>query len=293
MSDITLGGYTPEFLDSNLDSNTVFYTSNDTGSSTITLGEVAHKLQQLTFKNRIPLENLDNTIAAATKSDGQIKELIIRQGEAKEVANKPNVTIKGNIDAPSRFVEHRTTTPQNSYCYYSQTNGEIVLHTNDGEPFGQYSVIGKIAINKKYLALGINNPEATLAPKVLARKFKMLRRMFPSRDDHMKICNTLNKFEANVKKELEESQNDRGDYTSLRNQIVESNIPESFLMKVPIIEGEEAVEILVHTVITADGNTLKCALESVDAAEYIEDFFETKVLEEVAKLEGKTTLISR
>lgn len=275
----------------NIDDRFQYYTTDRTG--TITVGNLLNQFSSLLIKKRIPLEHLDKTIAENTKGDSTTKELIIRQGEALEVQNPLNVNIDGNIDAPSRFVEKRETKPETSICYFSTTKGEIQLITDDREPFGKYIVTGKIKINPKYKALGINNADVTLPPKALARKFKMLRRMFPSKEEHMRICNILNKFEAKVHKEFEESQSDNGDYKSLKNQIVESNIPSSFLMSVPIIEGEDETTIEVFTVIVAEGNTIKCSLESVDAIEYIEDFFDKRVKDEVKKLEGKTTLISR
>jgi len=239
---------------------------------------------------KFKMDNLDKTISELT-GEGT-RELVIRQGEALELSNKLAIQIRGNIDAPSRFTAERDTDVKTSHCYYSVSQGEIILTVNEQEPYDRHQIVGQLMVSQKFKDLQINE-DFSYRPQQLATKLKFLRNLFPSKEQHMKICATLKNFEAKIARHVEETKTDKGDYHTLRTQAVDSNIPEAFKMEMPLIEGEEEVNFTVNTVVEAHGTEIKCFLESVDAAELIEEAFKTRVLEEVEKLKGKTTLIAR
>jgi hypothetical protein len=69
-------------------------------------------------------------------------------------------------------------------------------------------------------------------------------------------------------------------------------MPDAIKLKIPLLEGEEPVEIEVNVVLEANGNNgINCFLESIDAAEMIEEQFAKRVEEEVTKIEEWSTVI--
>mgnify|MGYP001279078656 CR=1 FL=1 len=98
--------------------------------------------------------------------ENEIAHLTILRGDAPKQHNPQPVSISGNIDAPSLFIEGRKNDFANSqrHCMVSKTDGTIVLHLNEQSVVDKYTVSGKIEIGKKFEALGINsekgyNPE--------------------------------------------------------------------------------------------------------------------------------------
>lgn len=66
----------------------------------------------------------------------------------------------------------------------------------------------------------------------------------------MKLVTDLQNFKAKVDKEIEQSNNNRGDRRILINQAVEHNLPEAFTLILPIFKGTAkqtiAVEVYVN-----------------------------------------------
>lgn len=248
-----------------------------------------YEFKQKLKQNFTPI-NMERLVAKIAEEG--VQEIVVRQGNALEVANKTNTRIEGNIDAPSRFVDKREVDIKTSHCYYSITDGRIVLQVNEQEPYGNFCVIGQLQISEKFRRLNINRAHLS-RPKELARKFKLLRAIFPSKEDHMSICKLLNNLEAKVDKTINEADDNRGNLSHVRNQVLESNIPESFRLNVTLIEGEPKQKIEVQISLSYSNGEILCEMENMDASEFIENIFETRVLEEVAKLEQHTTMIAR
>jgi hypothetical protein len=223
-----------------------------------------------------------------------VNTLVVLEGDAPEQHNNLPVNLSGNIDAPSRFVEGRKAdfTDAKRHCLVSKTEGKITLVLNEQSVTDKYVVQGKIEVAKKFKALGINDDRAGYLPEELANKFKLLRSMFVSNLEHAKICTTLRNLKAKVNKDLEQTNDRKGNVTLSFKQVVESNMPDSIKLQIPLLEGEEPVSIDVSVILEAEGGSLiKCYLESIDAAELIEQQFAQRVTEEVEKLKDFVTII--
>ena len=73
---------------------------------------------------------------------------------------------------------------------------------------------------------------------------------------------------------------------------VESNMPDAIKLNIPLLEGESPVEIDVNVILEVGGsNGIICYLESIDAAEIIEQQFEERVNQEVDKIKDWVTVI--
>lgn len=228
---------------------------------------------------------------AFKKDQGSI---VVLTGEAPKQYNPEPVEISGNIDAPSRFIKGRRSDFERSqrHCMVSKTDGTIKLVLNEQSAVDRYVVLGKIEVGKKFQKLGINNDKASYSPEELANKLKLLRSMFKSNMEHATICGTLRNLKAKINKDIEQLDDRKGNVTANFQQTVQSNMPDAITLKLPLLEGEEAVEIEVNVILEADGaSQIKCYLESIDAAELIETLFEKRVNEEVEKIKDFVTVI--
>jgi hypothetical protein len=228
---------------------------------------------------------------AFKKEQGSI---IVLTGEAPKQYNPEPVTINGNIDAPSRFVDGKNKEFEKSqrHCMVSKTDGKIVLILNEQSIVNRYTIQGRISIGKKFKALGINQDNVAYSPEELANKFKLLRAMFKNNMEHASICSTLRNLKAKVNRDIDNQDDRKGNVTTNFKQTVESNMPDAITLKLPLLEGEDPVEVEVNVVLETNGATdILCYLESIDAAEIIEKLFEQRVNQEVEKLKDFVTII--
>ncbi len=69
-------------------------------------------------------------------------------------------------------------------------------------------------------------------------------------------------------------------------------MPDSIKLKLPLLEGEEPIEIEVNVILEANGGSgILCSLESIDAAELIETQFAKRVDQEIEKIKDFVTII--
>jgi hypothetical protein len=237
---------------------------------------------------------MSNEKVIQTMIGSDIRQVTILEGTAPAQYNNLPVDILGNIDAPSRFIEGRKADFQESrrHCKVSKTDGVITLILNEQSVVDKYIVQGKIEISKKFKSLGINNDKQGYSPEELANKLKLLRSLFVSNLEHSSICNILRDLKAKINADIEKANDRKGNVTENFKVALESNMPDSITLKIPLLEGEEPISISVNVILELDGGSMiKCFLESIDASELIETQFEERVNQEIEKIKDFVTVI--
>ena len=84
----------------------------------------------------------------------------------------------------------------------------------------------------------------------------------------MKLVSELQNFRAKVDKEIENSNNNRGDRRMLVNQVVQSNLPEAFNLIIPLFKGTPKSTIQVEVYVNP--NDFSCTLVSPEAVEIMQ-----------------------
>lgn len=235
---------------------------------------------------------MNNDKKVHTMIENGVAQLIILEGKAPEQHNPLPVSITGNIDAVSRFISSRLETIEKlkTHCLVSKSEGKMTLVLNEQSVVNKYTVEGVLKIGKKFSKLGINDGKA-YEPTELSARLRLLRNLFPTKAEHLNIVTTLRNLTATVSQKLQESNDLRGNVGLNFKQIVNSNMPDNFVMCLPLIEGEDPVNINVEVILEAKGTDITCYLESVDGAELIETIKEKLIEEEVSKIKDQTTVI--
>lgn len=224
----------------------------------------------------------------------ELNNVVVLVGDAPEQHNNQPVDISGNIDAPNRFLEGKISEFEGSksHCLASKTEGKITLILNEQSVCDKYVITGKIEVAKKFSSLGINKNDVSYTPEQLANKFKLLRSLFESNLEHAKICATLRNIKAKVNADIEKADDRKGNVERNFRQAVESNMPDSIKLNLPLLEGEPPVVIELNVVLeVVNGSDIKCYLESIDAADLMEELFNKRVSEEIEKLSKLVTVI--
>lgn len=217
-------------------------------------------------------EQEKNTAArAAIERINELNEMnggyCIRFGDAIPLREPEAVSINGTIDAPARWVEKRKDdiVPADAHVLVDRDKMTITLRTDENNAYCD-SITGKLTMSSEMREFGINTGEYMTCFD-MADRIKQLRSYFDNQQDAMKLVTELRNFKAKIDKQIELSDDKRGNQRILKAQAVDSNLPSSFKISLPIFKGMDKASIEVEVEINP--NDLTCTLVSPDAHDMV------------------------
>lgn len=195
------------------------------------------------------------------------KDIVIRFGDAIPLQEPKYVSIHGTIDAPARWVEKRKDdiVSADAHVLVDRDRMTITLNTDENSAYMD-QIVGTLTLSTEMQEFGINTGEY-MSCFDMADRIKQLRTYFDTQQEAMKLVTELRSFKAKIDKELELSDDKRGNQTIMRAQTVESNLPKSFKVNMPIFKGTEKRTFEVEVEINP--NDLSCTLVSPDAHDIV------------------------
>lgn len=217
-------------------------------------------------------------------------ELIIREGEAPAPLD-PKAPIKTNITgvigAVAEYLEKRIDTgqfePEDCHILVNRDKVEITLITNESDEYRRGQVIGKLAYNPKFIEFGINSGKIW-TPTELGMFIKMNRAFFPDRKVNMDLVTSLMNFTADVNNKIERAIRENGNRTDNFAQVVNSNLPESFIIRMPLFKGIQPETIEVETFAQVNGRDVAFILISPGAQVILEDLRDRVIDEQLSRI---------
>ena len=199
-------------------------------------------------------ENKLNVIVPKDYNGAPI-EVVLREGEAPElleIKEPERVVISGTIDTPFRWLEKRIE-------LINQKASNIIVNrdvmgialTVDETNYYQSDIRGELKTSKEMMEFGINT-EKKWEPIKLSKFLKMHR---------------------------ERSKEENGSKVDNYSQVVDSNLPKSFKLNIPLFKGFANEEIEVEIYADVDGRDVSLSLVSAGANEAIEEY-KNKVIDE-------------
>lgn len=209
--------------------------------------------------------------------DGVTKaELTIREGAAvRELEIKAPIptTLSGVIGAPYEYLSKRVQTGQftqeRSHLIVNRDEVQLSLIINEDDPYQRGQVVGTLEFHPKFIEFGINTTKAW-TPTELGLFFKMNRAFFPDLSSNMKLVSELMNFSATVNNKIERAIKEKGDRTDNFVQVVNSNLPESFTLKIPVFKGMNPELLEVETFAHINGREVAFKLFSPGANQILE-----------------------
>lgn len=211
-------------------------------------------------------------------------EIIIREGKAVELKEPVKVNISGTIDAPARWLETRFDCLKEKTCYVivNRERLSVSLQCNENNHYGSH-ITGQLEISPEIKKFRINEGHY-ITNFEMSELIKMNRAHFENKTVAMKLVTELQNFKAKVDKDIEQSNNNRGDRRLLINQAVQHNLPEAFNLHLPIFKGTGKQTIQVEVYVNPSDFT--CTLVSPEANDLIEEMRDREidaVLERIQK----------
>lgn len=201
-------------------------------------------------------------------------QMTVLQGVApKQLDQKEPVKVNlyGNISAPLNFLEKRVgdIDQHKGHVLINRDLLAINLVIAEDDAYNNGLVVGALHYSEIFKKLGINS-DKQWEPAQLGQFLKLNRSFFVSREENMQVVNALKSFDAKVNQTLQKETNEKGGRALTFRQVVDSNIPEKFKLKLPIFSGEEYHEIEVETYANVDGSDVTIQLQSAGANEVLE-----------------------
>lgn len=217
-------------------------------------------------------------------------EVVIREGVAPKLLEpKPPVKIdlNGTIGSVVEFLSKRLETRQfeQSDCHIlvNREKVSITLVINEENEYRRGTVVGQLSYNPKFVEFGINRAK-TWTPTELGMFVKMNRAFFADRKTNMELVTTLMNFTATVNNKIERSVAENGNRNDNFAQVVNSNLPASFTIQMPIFKGMPAEIIEVETFAQVNGREVAFILLSPGAQATLEELRDKVIDEELGKI---------
>lgn len=221
-------------------------------------------------------------------------EITLREGSAvKELELKAPVKtdISGVLGAPLEYLTKRVGTGQftqeRSHIIVNREEITIQLVINEDNEYLRGKVIGKLEFHPKFEEFGIN-AGTVWTPTDLGMFFKMNRAFFPDKNVNMKLVTDLMNFTATVNNTIERSVKENGGRTDNFAQVVNSNLPGSFVLNIPIFKGLPAETLEIETFAKVSGREVAFVLLSPSANQTLEEIRDKAIDEQLNKIKDIT-----
>lgn len=199
-----------------------------------------------------------------------VKTVEILTGSALTPKEPNKVEISGVIDAPLKWLEQRVETidEQQSHILVDREKMTIALLINEQDHY-LTKIFGSLKMHPIYEKFGINSGKYR-TPFELAELIKMNRAHFQNRQVAMELVTTLRQFKAKVDKTIEAEFNPaKGDKKVFYSQVIDSNLPPTFKLNIPLFNGQKPT--LIEVELYFNPEDLTCTLVSPEANESVED----------------------
>ena len=198
-----------------------------------------------------------------------------------EKEQKKAEDIIGSINTPLEYLTKRHelegVDKEQTHVKFSYEDSKIILVLNEYDHYSPV-ITGKMIETDILEKLNINNGFGWTCFD-LAAFFRLNRTIFQDKDVCAKLVTLLNNFEAKVNKETKIKTDDRANYDIAKSQVVESNIPKSFVLEIAVFKGLPKKIIKVEVDISPQ--SLDCILISPDLADFIEGIVEETINKEI------------
>lgn len=218
-------------------------------------------------------------------------ELVIREVTTVnelEIKAPLKLNIKGVIGSVSEFLSKRKDqsdqiNEKRCHILVNREKISIELIYNENDEYQTGSIKGTLEEHPKYKEFGINSGKVW-TPTELGMFFKMNRSFFPDKAENMKLVTELMNFTAKINSSIEKSARENGDRTDNFAQTVNSNLPASFTLTIPIFKGTQAESLEVETFAQVNGRDIAFVLLSPAANQTMEDIRDKVIDEQLAKI---------
>ena len=214
-----------------------------------------------------------------------MNEVIIREGAAPKVLDPKapvKLNVNGTINAPFEYLTKRIDCINQKECHIIVNREKITIElvVNESDEYTRGTIAGTLQYHPKFEEFGINAGKVW-SPFDFAMFCKMNRAFFADKNVNMSLVSACKNFTAKVNNQIERAIQENGNRTDNFAQVVNSNLPESFTLSIPIFKGGKKEDLVVETFAKIDGRNVAFVLLSPGAEETLEDLRDKAIDEQL------------
>lgn len=214
-----------------------------------------------------------------------MNEVIIREGAAPKVLDPKapvKMNVNGTINAPFEYLSKRIDCVKQKECHIIVNREKITIElvVNESDEYTRGTIAGTLQYHPKFEEFGINTGKVW-SPFDFAMFCKMNRAFFADKNVNMSLVSACKNFTAKVNNQIERAAQENGNRTDNFAQVVNSNLPESFTLSIPIFKGGKKEDLVVETFAKIDGRNVAFVLLSPGAEETLEDLRDKAIDEQL------------
>lgn len=220
-------------------------------------------------------------------------DITFREGKALELKPPVKIEISGDIKTVSSFIEKRKgkamptqnlglqeINPDRAVVTVDKTALEITLELDPENVYGT-EVTAKLELEPELLKFKIETGEK-LTQQQLIKLLKYGKRWFADQAAHEALLLAYMKLDVKVTADLKNDATDgRGNRANSFEKKVTSNIPEDFILSMPIFKGQDYKKFRVEICLDSTDGSTRFWLESVELMELIQLESETILKKEL------------
>lgn len=212
-------------------------------------------------------------------------EIILREGAAPKVLDPKapvKMNVNGTINAPFEYLSKRIDCINQKDCHIIVNREKITIElvVNEADEYTRGTIAGTLQHHPKFEEFGINTGKVW-SPFDFAMFCKMNRAFFADKNANMSLVSACKNFTAKVNNQIERAIQENGNSTDNFAQVVNSNLPESFTISIPIFKGGKKEDLVVETFAKIDGRNVAFVLLSPGAEETLEDLRDKAIDEQL------------
>lgn len=174
-------------------------------------------------------------------------EIILRSGvAAKAVEELPTkepvkIDLTGVVTMPLEWLQKRVDliNHDKANIQVDREKMSITLVINEDDHYLRSELEGVIQLSEVYERFGINDEKKAWNPNKLGQFLRLNRAVFEDKEACMVMVSQLKNFTAKAKTEIQKQRDPSGSTADVYRSQVESNLPKSFVVNVPIFKGTE------------------------------------------------------
>lgn len=178
-------------------------------------------------------------------------EVVYREGMAGKVLDQKapeSISVSGVLSTPLDWLEKRVDTidQKKANILVEREKMTITLTINESDHYTKSTISGTAQLSEIFKKFGINDPNAGWQPAKLGQFLRLNRSAFEDKEQCMKLVSALKNFTAKAKSEIEKQRDPSGSRADVYRQTVESNLPKSFTVHIPIFAGPDKTSFNVE-----------------------------------------------
>lgn len=214
------------------------------------------------------------------KVDTASGEIIFREGEALPQVAPEKIVISGDINTVATFVNKRrialpgmpgaqSINADRAIVTVEKEKHSISLELDPENYYGTV-VSGKLEIEPELLKFSIETNKK-FTQQELIKLLKYSKRWFADPAEQEKLLLAYMKLDVKVDSQLSNNAPDnRGNRSNSFEKKITANIPEDFILSIPIFKGQDYKTFRVEIAMDSTDGSVKFWLESVELAELIQ-----------------------